>query len=592
MAYKFSLGKYKHSGSLVSADSLTVSSGSVALPAGVISNTELENSKVTINGYDVALGAALTLDTKDLASFSGSVQDKMNAYLAGNKGIAYSAGGIAIDFSEFSTTDVVEGTKLFYTDARARAAVSAQEQGLTYSSGSGQFALVLDGTGLAKSASGLKLDLEAEVAAASGSGSLAVDNATGKITLTPASPVWAKGLFSAADTAEIDMSYADGVYSADIKAGSIQNAKIADATIANAKLVNSKVTVNGHDIALGGAYTLDTVDLASFSGSVQDKMNAYLQGGAGLAYAAGNFDVNVAGGIKILSDSVALHTGAVGDGLSAITGAVADAVAKFAVVYGSTAKTAVQGNQTWQIAAGGGLTGDSNGVLGSGLSATLGVGAGNGIEVLTDTVAVKLSSSDALLVNGAGLDLKATINGSRTFQNDLTINGNLYVNGGTFSASVGTLLVEDSNITIADGAGALAAGQGFTVGSGLATFQVGDGSSLNSAFVSSLELKAPKFVGSMVGSITEGIQSVSAPDAATKSIVLCDAASAGFTLTLPAASAWVGMSMKVKKSDLTENAVAIAAAGSEKIDGISSIVLDSPYAAVMLVSNGSNWFVF
>jgi len=50
--------------------------------------------------------------------------------------------------------------------------------------------------------------------------------------------------------------------------------------------------------------------------------------------------------------------------------------------------------------------------------------------------------------------------------------------------------------------------------------------------------------------------------------------------------------LKIKKSEGGSNAVTVAASGSQTIDGVSSIVLESPFAAVMLVSNGSNWLVF
>ena len=120
-------------------------------------------------------------------------------------------------------------------------------------------------------------------------------------------------------------------------------------------------------------------------------------------------------------------------------------------------------------------------------------------------------SNDALeIVAGEGLDLKSTIAGNRTFSDDITIGGDLIVLGNTFSASVGTLLVEDALITIADGAAALANGQGFEVGANLASFKVRTGVTFDlaaeEAFNSSLPIQAPHmkaatFHGELVGTM-------------------------------------------------------------------------------------------
>ena len=63
------------------------------------------------------------------------------------------------------------------------------------------------------------------------------------------------------------------------------------------------------------------------------------------------------------------------------------------------------------------------------------------------------------------------------------------------------------------------------------------------------------------------------------------------TLTLPAASALLNGQTYIVKDEggaLNTHPVTVAAQGSDTIDGQSSIVLESPYAAIQLYCNGNN----
>lgn len=71
----------------------------------------------------------------------------------------------------------------------------------------------------------------------------------------------------------------------------------------------------------------------------------------------------------------------------------------------------------------------------------------------------------------------------------------------------------------------------------------------------------------------------------------CDAASAAFALTLPAANLVRGIPIIVKKTDSSANAVTVTANGSETIDGATTYALSSQYKYVRLVSNGAGWDV-
>ena len=119
--------------------------------------TTLQTAR-TINGVSFNGSANITLDLDDIAEASVTptnlfytnerVDDRVSVLLQGGTGIAksYNDGAdsltLSVDFSEFDTDDVNEGsTNIYFTDARARAAVSAVDSGgdgsLAYDSSTG-----------------------------------------------------------------------------------------------------------------------------------------------------------------------------------------------------------------------------------------------------------------------------------------------------------------------------------------------------------------------------------------------------------------------------------------------------------------------
>ncbi|MDP7422811.1 MAG: hypothetical protein QGH40_13095 [bacterium] len=73
--------------------------------------------------------------------------------------------------------------------------------------------------------------------------------------------------------------------------------------------------------------------------------------------------------------------------------------------------------------------------------------------------------------------------------------------------------------------------------------------------------------------------------------VAANATGGAITITLPTASGIAGRIYVIKKVDGSNNVITIAAAGSEIIDGASTLVLESQYDSAQLVSGGSNWLV-
>lgn len=73
-------------------------------------------------------------------------------------------------------------------------------------------------------------------------------------------------------------------------------------------------------------------------------------------------------------------------------------------------------------------------------------------------------------------------------------------------------------------------------------------------------------------------------------LILCDATTAAFTITLlAAATATAGHTLEIKKTDTSGNAVTIDGNAAETIDGATTLLLRSRYSSVVLVSDGSNW---
>ena len=140
----------------------------ISIAGESIPNSGLANSSVTINGNSLALGGTLTLDTDDIGEGSTNLyytDARSRAALSGNAstGLSYnnSTGVLSLasipntsltnsnvtingtsialgGSATFSTTDIGEGTNLYYTDARARAAISGDAStGFSYNNSTG-----------------------------------------------------------------------------------------------------------------------------------------------------------------------------------------------------------------------------------------------------------------------------------------------------------------------------------------------------------------------------------------------------------------------------------------------------------------------
>lgn len=101
-------------------------------------------------------------------------------------------------------------------------------------------------------------------------------------------------------------------------------------------------------------------------------------------------------------------------------------------------------------------------------------------------------------------------------------------------------------------------------------------------------------VSSLANTGTEAVPITTLTGAATigvHNVILADATSAAFTLTLPAAATATGRKYTVKKIDSAAHSVTLAGNGAETIDGSNTVAISSQWGVLRVISNGTSWFV-
>lgn len=79
--------------------------------------------------------------------------------------------------------------------------------------------------------------------------------------------------------------------------------------------------------------------------------------------------------------------------------------------------------------------------------------------------------------------------------------------------------------------------------------------------------------------------------ATTDEVILCNAVSGSLTISLPTAVGVSGKVYSIKKIDSSSHLIFITPNGSEKIDNSGSVIVDSQYVSVTVVSDGTNWWI-
>jgi hypothetical protein len=136
-----------------------------------------------------------------------------NQTISGNKTFTGTVALGSATVTGLDTTEVSEGTNLYYTDARARGAISVTDSG--------------------------------------GDGSLSYNSSTGVLTYTGPSAAEVRAHFSATSASGVTYNSSTGV--------------IALSAVPNSSLANSSFSINSNSVSLGGSVTLDTDDIGEGS---------------------------------------------------------------------------------------------------------------------------------------------------------------------------------------------------------------------------------------------------------------------------------------------------------------------------------------
>ena len=309
-----------------------------AMLAGSIANAKLTNSAITINGASTSLGGTRTLVTDDIA------EDASPANLW------YTTARWDTQLATKSTTNLTEGTNLYYTTTRAqtdaKSTLSATTSGtgyggLTYSNGvytyakvtaanitqrlsatnsvSGYGAIAYNtSTGLISYTKVTDADIRGRISVTDngGDGSLSYASATGIISYTGPSAAETQAHFSAATSGYGSLTYLDGVYtytgpsdtqirgrmsattsgtgfgglSYDQATGLITYAKVTTADIQGNFSAATSGTGYGGLSYSAGKYTYTKVTSANIRGNIS--------GGTGITYTTGD------GGIALTNTAV------------------------------------------------------------------------------------------------------------------------------------------------------------------------------------------------------------------------------------------------------------------------------------------------
>lgn len=580
MAYKFQLGQARLSGSViqegdVQAESSQMSASTIALAdASGIAGAGMEDQ-------DGELGIA------DLGVSNGM--------LAGN--IASSK---LAELNAFDTADLAEGSNLYYTDARSRAAVSVD-----LSSNGGRGSVSYDSsTGVISYEGVTQAEIRGDISVvdAGGDGSLSYNSSNGVITYTGPSAAEVRAHLSVSDSNSIDMSLANGDFSADVlvddsslEIDATNGVQVKALGITNAMLAGGIASTK-----IAELNDFDTADLAEGSNlyytdaRVHAALSVADSTSIDMSYdSAGEFSAV----IQPLGVTNAMLSGAIASSkIAELNDFSTSDLAEGSNLYYTDARwdNKMAAADTGDLAEGSNLyftdararaavsVSDTNSLDMSYASAT-GVFSA---DVLVD--------GDALEVTSNGVALKSTIAGPRTFDSDVEIQGGLIVQGSLTYVETTNLAISDALITIGSGSSAFANNYGMEfgeLGNGWASIKTAEVDTSVDGFEFSHPIKASRFYGEVVGAMVETVQTLTAGaaiDSDNGTQILLDHGSAQ-TFSLPAANAMEGLVLKIKRIGAGESI--IEPAGSEQIEGAGQIRLESQGAAVSIISDGSNYHV-
>lgn len=503
----------------------------------------------SIAGAGLAWSAGvLSVDTAEIAAgLSGSVEAMIGAFVEGSDFVTFDDvnGTIGVDAPKFSgsfsaalasksTTDLAEGSNKYFTDARARSAVSAVDAGgdgsFSYNSATGVF------TYTGPSATEARVHFSALTGAAYQNGNIQYNSATGQITLQPVEESWVRQRLGAVDAVKYNTG--SGQISLQLSGTSLQQSAGGLKTDIKAKIGaynNSGSIVYNND---NGELTFSPVDPAWVKGR--------FSAGAGLDYDGnGQFSVG---------------------NLEVTNGMLAGSIENGKLVNSSVTVNGTAGEVT---------------VVGSPLAL-----GGTATISLPSTISKNLAFSGEVTINK--LNVTGTLTTINTTNLEVKDERILMASGSTgwatgvgfdFGSHVdhGTLLTAEVDLN-GDGVGAA------------------DNVLSSSLPLVAPSMKAGTFYGNFVGASILGIVTEGA-STATISANVTRANNASQVLTLPSAPA-VGQEHRIKcvVADASSPVITIQPASGAKLEGVvdAQITLESYGAAISLVWGGSSegWMVF
>ena len=587
MAYKTIIGTMKTAGTLdISSGDIDLAAGSVdnADLAGSIANSKLANSSLTVTagnglktGGAVSLGGSVTVDL-DLNELTAAAVDVANDSLAivdandsnaskkesiadlmtavAGDGLKAASGVLAMDLNELTAAAVAVG-------ADSIAIIDADDNSSKKES-IAELMTAAAGDGL-KAASGvLALDLNELSAAA-----VAVD----------ADSI---AIIDAGDNSSKKESIADLV-----------TAMAGDGLAASSGVL--AVGVDGSTVELNS----DAVRVKAAGINVSHLNSAVagagLSGGAGSALAVDHADfsrVDIAAGDHFLvldSDGSTEQLERVdkfsdflaGDGLEASSGVMAVKVADSSVEINSdTVRVTASGVTTAMLAgsiANAKLANSAVSIAGTSVS------LGGSITALSAVTDVDAAAGNLTIFDGQqGSGGTLTIGHASGVTK---IAGKLQVVGSMDTVSATELLVEDLTIKAANGAAdsSAADGAGLKIGGASSTL-LWDHSKQFMSFNKDVQLNG----------LTGKLQKISGDTTLTQAsfLVRVDTSGGAVTVTLPSSMPEGKVFVIKDKGAAATNAITIATAGSETIDGAASISIISNHGAANLMFDGDNYLVW